>query len=249
MAIQPKLLRSLQEREIQPLGATKPVPVDVRVLAATNQDLGQKVLDGEFRDDLLDRLNEFVIELPPLCQKLDDLEILVDKTLQLHNLGLDEGQRIRGIEQAVFDVMRKHTWPGNVRELENVVKAAAAYAVRSHGGVIAKEQVAGQIAVSLASPKHVEKEMSELLQAWRAYQSDAKNQALLTRVGEAVEGLLDETNGVKSRAAELAGISRPTLYEILKTVNRTGNDNGGKKASQSPSTCQDSDPSAQDEDK
>jgi two-component system response regulator FlrC len=120
LALQAKLLRVLQEREVERLGGSKVIPLDVRILATTNRDLHQVVADGEFREDLFYRLNVFPINIPPLCDRIDDILPLANKMLNDH---------YRGSEKIAFSyaaqrMLKNHRWPGNIRELDNVVQRA-----------------------------------------------------------------------------------------------------------------------------
>jgi transcriptional regulator with GAF, ATPase, and Fis domain len=117
-----KLLRVLQEREVERLGGSRPIPVDVRVIAATNRDLGREILEGRFREDLFYRLNVFPITIPPLRERPEDIALLVQAVVQ--ELAGVVGRRIDSIDQASLDALVPYAWPGNVRELRNVVERA-----------------------------------------------------------------------------------------------------------------------------
>jgi transcriptional regulator with GAF, ATPase, and Fis domain len=122
MDIQVKLLRVLQERQIERLGNPKPVPVDLRIITATNRDLEQEVRKGRFREDLYYRLNVFPVRVPPLRDRLEDLALLVESLVG--ELAGRMGKRIEAVSQASLDRLRRHSWPGNVRELRNVIERA-----------------------------------------------------------------------------------------------------------------------------
>jgi transcriptional regulator with GAF, ATPase, and Fis domain len=125
--LQSKLLRVLQEREIEPLGAERTVPLDVRVVSATNRDLRQLVASGLFQEDLFYRLNVIPIAVPPLRERLDDIPQLVDHFVSKHTA--QTGKRIGALEAGVVEVLQSHDWPGNVRELENTIERALALSV------------------------------------------------------------------------------------------------------------------------
>ena len=116
------LLRVLQEREFERIGSSAPIPVDVRVLAATNCDLKAAVTRGEFREDLYYRLNVFPIRLPPLRERLDDLPLLVEYLVQRY--AAKAGKRFRHVTRPTLDLLRSYSWPGNIRELQNVIERA-----------------------------------------------------------------------------------------------------------------------------
>ena len=120
--LQSKLLRVLQEREIEPLGGERTLPIDVRVVAATNRDLRQLVASGQFQDDLFYRLNVFPIAVPPLRERLDDIPLLVDHFVSRH--ATRNGKHIEALERGIIELLQSHTWPGNVRELENTIERA-----------------------------------------------------------------------------------------------------------------------------
>jgi DNA-binding NtrC family response regulator len=117
--IQVKLLRALQEGEVDPVGAKRPVKVDVRIISATNRDLAQLVAEGRFREDLFYRLNVFPIEAPPLRQRRDDVPALIDRFVARFNA--EEGRSVRGATPEAVVMLQNFDWPGNVRQLENAV--------------------------------------------------------------------------------------------------------------------------------
>jgi formate hydrogenlyase transcriptional activator len=119
---QPALLRVLQEREFERVGSSKPIAIDVRVLAATNRDLKAAVTRGAFRQDLFYRLNVFPIEIPPLRERVDDIPLLVEYLLGRY--AKKAGKRIRHIRKKTLELFQAYDWPGNIRELQNVVERA-----------------------------------------------------------------------------------------------------------------------------
>ena len=118
--VQVKLLRALQERVIQPLGSTKKIAVNVRIITATNDDLLNSIQNGEFREDLYHRLNEFKILLPALRDRGQDLELFIDHFIRLSNEELD--RNVQKLSAPVRDLLLNYDWPGNLRELKNVIK-------------------------------------------------------------------------------------------------------------------------------
>jgi len=133
--IQIALLRVLQEREIQRVGATRPIPVDVRVLAATHRDLDVLVADGQFREDLLYRLNVVPIEMPPLRNRVADIPLLVEYFIERYGKKL--GRKFKAIDARSLKAFQAYTWPGNVRELQNVIERAV---ILSEGETLAVDQ-------------------------------------------------------------------------------------------------------------
>jgi transcriptional regulator with PAS, ATPase and Fis domain len=124
LSLQAKLLRVLQERVIERIGSTRPVPLNVRLIAATNRNLRQMIAEGQFREDLYYRLNVVKIRMPPLRERMDDLPALamffVDKC------ATRAGRRLRGLSTEAIEVLRAYHWPGNIRELENTIVSAVA---------------------------------------------------------------------------------------------------------------------------
>jgi transcriptional regulator with GAF, ATPase, and Fis domain len=121
-AIQSKLLRVLQEREFEPLGAERTQRVDVRVIAATNRDLKQMVSDGKFQEDLYYRLNVIPIDIPPLRERREDIAVLVEHFVEKHRQRT--GKKIDQVDEGVIAALERYDWPGNVRELENTIERA-----------------------------------------------------------------------------------------------------------------------------
>src|SRR5437667_16222 len=119
---QAKLLRVLQERHLERLGGNKPIPIDVRIISATNLDMEQAMRKGTFREDLYYRLAEIVIRLPPLRERIGDIEVLADYFVQEFNRKFE--RNIGGIAESAWSILRAYRWPGNVRELENVIKSS-----------------------------------------------------------------------------------------------------------------------------
>jgi two-component system response regulator AtoC len=195
LTVQSKLLRVLQEREFEPLGAERTERVDVRVIAATNRDLRQMVVDGKFQEDLFYRLNVIPIELPPLRERRDDIPALVDHFLRKH--AQRTGRRIERIDDGVLARLQQYDWPGNVRELENTVERAVVLAT---GPVITAEAVS---IVGVPAPQGTGLPSLRLRQ----------NIEWVER--ETIRRALESSRGVKKDAAELMGISQRALSYYL----------------------------------
>ena len=148
IALQAKLLRVLQEREIEPLGAEAPEHVDVRVIAATNRDLRQLVDMGRFQDDLFYRLHVIPIAVPPLRERIEDIPMLVDYFADKH--ATRSAKPIDALEEGVMSSLQEYRWPGNVRELENTIERAV---VLTTGSTITRDAVTfeGRVSVQTAS--------------------------------------------------------------------------------------------------
>ncbi len=193
LSAQAKLLRVLEAREIRRVGATEATPVDVRVVAATNRDLAGLVACGEFRDDLYYRLNVGTVLLPPLRERLRDLEPLVRHFIIRCNHRLGRG--VTGISPDALQLLERHPWPGNVRELANVIERAI---VAATGNLILREhlpplfrQAGGE---THAAPAPLTLEAAERDQILKA---------------------LDAAGGKRIAAARMLGLSRRTLYRKL----------------------------------
>jgi two-component system response regulator HydG len=205
-ALQAKLLRVLQEREIRPLGAARPEKVDVRVLSATNRDLSQRMREGVFREDLFYRLNVIEVVLPPLRDRAEDVLPLAE-----HFLG-EAGKRTGktlggGFTQAAFKVLLAYPWPGNVRELENVVERAVALA---EGEQIGPDDLPSQVR---------ERRSTDVLAG-----ALARGLTLAELEREYITRVLTAEGGNKTRAAQRLGLDRKTLYRKLEEYGRVGQD-------------------------
>lgn len=195
-ATQVKLLRVLQEREVIPVGSTDPVPVDVRIIAATNRDLEEEIRRGTFRSDLYYRLNVITIHLPPLRDRPDDVPILAGHFLQ-HFAG-SRGKETPKLSEEALQVLQAYDWPGNVRELENALERAA---VLSTGGEIASSALPGRLTSEAVRPL-----VSDRMPA---------NPPLEVIERAYIHWVLQAENGNKTRAAEVLGIDPSTLYRKL----------------------------------
>jgi DNA-binding NtrC family response regulator len=194
-ALQSKLLRVLQEREFEPLGAERSEKVDLRVIAATNRDLRQMVADGKFQEDLFYRLNVIPIEIPPLRDRRDDIPPLVEHFLRKH--AQRTGRRIEQIDEDVLAGLQQYDWPGNVRELENTIERAV---VLSSGSIVSARAIS---VLGAATPQATGLPSLRLRQ----------NIEWVER--ETIRRALENAGGVKKDAAELMGISQRALSYYL----------------------------------
>ncbi|HXY31081.1 MAG TPA: sigma-54 dependent transcriptional regulator [Gemmatimonadaceae bacterium] len=194
---QVKLLRVLQQREVIPVGGTEAVPIDVRLIAATNRDLEEEMKRGGFRSDLFYRLNVFAIHLPPLRQRRDDIPLLVDAFL--HRAATQRGEQAKRLSERALDALQAYAWPGNVRELENALERA----------VILTE---GDVIDVTALPERITERKAEPLVSERA---GPVNPALEVVERAYIMWVLQCEGGNKSRAAEVLGIDPSTLYRKL----------------------------------
>jgi two-component system NtrC family response regulator len=195
LTVQSKLLRVLQEREFEPLGAERTEQVDLRVIAATNRDLRQMVAEGKFQEDLFYRLNVIPIAIPPLRERRDDIPALIDHFVAKH--AQRTGRRIDRIDDGVLASLQQYDWPGNVRELENTIERAV---VLSAGPTIAARAVS---VLGAAAPQTSGLPSLKLRQ----------NTEWVER--ETIRRALESAGGVKKDAAELMGISQRALSYYL----------------------------------
>jgi PAS domain S-box-containing protein len=211
LPLQASLLRVLQEKEIVRVGDSKPTPVDVRVIAATNVPLEQLVAEGRFREDLYYRLNVIPIFIPPLRQRTDDLPFLCDRLLK--KLNQEYGRSVESVSPEVMEVFKAYRWPGNVRELENVL-GRAMMNMKFQDTVILPEHLPPMTidGERLGKPGYRETESSpfspgSLTRSLREAVESAERSAIL--------GALKETKDNKTRAARLLGISVRSLYNKI----------------------------------
>ncbi|MBL9077333.1 MAG: sigma-54-dependent Fis family transcriptional regulator [Planctomycetes bacterium] len=216
-SLQVKLLRVLQRGEIRPVGASQPLIVDVRILAATNRDLLQMVREGRFREDLYYRLEVVTLHLPPLRERLEDLPALVDHLLRLGNRRHDRlSAPVRAVSRGAMERLLAYPWPGNVRELENVVERAFALGV---GAVLQVEDL----------PEHVVRGTPTLGPAAFGAAVEDTNAPDVTSLADlrqqrevaerrAILRALRDLQGDKVAAAQQLGMSRSTFYRRLKEL-------------------------------
>jgi two-component system response regulator HydG len=209
-AMQAKLLRTIQEREIQRVGGEETLHVDVRIIAATHRDLAQDVKAGRFREDLFYRLNGVTLEVPPLRERLDDIPLLAHHFL---NLFAERNRKAaKGFSPLAMDMLVKHTWPGNVRELENAVERAVILMTGEH--VSDKHlplSVAQNYSPGAALPREAGAGLT--LDGHRSLEEVEKEVILAT---------LDAVGGNKTEAARRLGITRKTLHNKLKQFEKSG---------------------------
>jgi len=189
---QAKLLRVLEQKEVQHLGGKKPIKIDVRVIAATNQNLSESVKKGSFRMDLYHRLNTFIITLPTLREREDDILLLSNYFLVEFNKKL--GKRIENFSSETIVMLSEYSWPGNVRELKNSIE---------HAVILADKTILPQnLPVSLRREKE-----------------GKRNENLKEKEKKIIKKILEETGWKMKKSAEILGISRKTLYNRIEKYN------------------------------
>jgi two-component system response regulator PilR (NtrC family) len=199
LALQVKLLRAIEEKEIHPVGASKPVTVDVRIIAATNRDLEQCCKEGIFREDLYYRLNVFNIEIPPLRDRREDISLLVSFLVNRHNSEMN--RHFKGVDNAAMKLLMSMPWKGNIRELDNAIEHAM---IVGRGDWIAADDLPARI--SKGGPFQSVPVGDDLKTAMRLYERNH------------IENLLERCDGDKRKAAELLGISLSSLYRKLEEL-------------------------------
>ena len=199
LPMQAKLLRAIQEREIERLGSGRPVPIDVRIVAATNSDLKAAVKERRFREDLFYRLNVIPLHLPPLRERKTDIPLLANHFLNKYNH--EFGKKIKGFKKEVLDLLAGYDWPGNVRELENLIERLI---VLSRGDRIETDKLPPEIkGETTGSPRSAETRFKE---AVKKFEADFIRQAL------------EKAEGRKGEAAKQMGIHRNTLLQLEKKL-------------------------------
>jgi DNA-binding NtrC family response regulator len=194
---QVKLLRALQEKKIRPVGGTEEFSIDIRLIAATNQNPEVALKDGSLRDDLYYRLSVITIHLPPLRERQEDIPILVQHFINKFNQSFERS--IAGIDSDAMEAFTYYGWPGNVRELENVIE-----------GIFALTQ---SKTIRLADlPSHIKKERKSFIRPV----GEGAVMTMQEAERRAIESALKSAEGNKSRAAQILGISRTQLYKKLE---------------------------------
>jgi DNA-binding NtrC family response regulator len=201
--LQVKLLRVLQDRTFEPVGSSKTIKVNVRVVAATHQDLEQAIRERRFREDLFYRLNVIPIEVPPLRERREDIPLLAQHFLD--QINQEKGKRIDGLHPDALQALCDYEWPGNVRELENLIERMAILKGQGEIGVVDLPPAfrRGALAAAPAVPQ-IPSHGLAFGEVVGRFEADLIRQAL------------DRTQGNKNRAAQLLGLNRTTLLEKIK---------------------------------
>jgi two-component system response regulator HydG len=199
-ATQSKLLRVLQEREFEPLGSTKTVKVDIRIITATNRNLQEEVRKGRFREDLFYRLDVVPIELPPLRERREDISLLIDHFLKMYNER--NGRNLQGFHPRALDALMRYNWPGNIRELENLVERGV---ILTRDDYVPFSELPE--AVRMATGVDVSKEVRSGIPPGMTIKEMERELILKT---------LEDNDGNRTRSARVLGITRRTLQHKLK---------------------------------
>lgn len=200
LSVQPKLLRVLQEEEIEKIGGNKCIPVDVRVIVTTNEDLRQLIKDGKFREDLFYRLHVVTIKVPPLRERQEDIPVLADHFIELYSDAT--GKSIKNVDKDVYKKLRTYAWPGNIRELQNVIERA----VNNSSDAV----------ITCSDLGLMGSQSDTLLQRGRGENliEDVKKRA----ERKVILDVLKKYDNNKTKAAEYLNIARPLLYKKMKRL-------------------------------
>ena len=190
--VQVQLLRALQERKVKPIGSNQEIAINVRLISATNENLRQAIEKGDFREDLYHRINEFTIRIPDLKERKEDLLLFANHFLDLANSELQKD--IIGFDNDTMQLFQSYSWPGNLRQMKNVIKYATLLAT---GRYITRKELPEELTENLSSHTNIQLKNVE-------HERDLIRKAL------------QECGNTKTRAAQLLGIDRKTLYNKLK---------------------------------
>ena len=192
--VQVQLLRALQERKVRPIGSNQEIPINVRLISATNENLRTAIDKGEFREDLYHRINEFSIRIPGLKERPEDLLLFANHFLDLANSELRK--EVVGFDRETIQLFQSYAWPGNLRQMKNVVKYATLLA---SGRYITRQELPEELLESISKPSTTDLSLHD----------ETHERALILKA-------LAESGNNKTRAAMLLGIDRKTLYNKLK---------------------------------
>lgn len=212
-AMQVKLLRALQEGEIKPVGSIESKRVNVRVISATHRDLDEYILDGRFREDLYYRLKVFLIELPALRERKEDIEDLVNYFLARTNK--KTGKEVSGVSAEVMEFLHSYPWPGNIRELENTIECAVSMtnmSVLCPEDFLEKFRTKGQDQAKEALPVATHEAQSSTPAPSQSEPSEELIEPLEQMEDRHIRKVLESVHFNKTKAADLLGIDRATLY-------------------------------------
>jgi len=207
---QAKLLRVIQERSVRPVGGTREIPVDVRIIASTNREPESAVREGQLRKDLYYRLAVGVVRAVPLRERMEDIPLLLRHFVDLFNARFARPIKVTAIEAEAMELLMRHSWPGNVREFGNAIEAALSF---SNGSVLrcadlALDQVTHESQSASSAPRTVVAEIA-------ATQDPVTFSSLKEVERNHIVWTLTNTGGNKALAARLLGISRKSLYDRL----------------------------------
>lgn len=209
LELQAKLLRVVQERAFRPVGGNEEKPVDVHIVAATNRNLSEEIAENRFREDLFFRLETFVVEVPPLRKRGQDIDQLIAHFIA--EFSAENNKQVPGIDQEALAVLRAYPYPGNVRELQSILRRCLLFA--EEGKAISKRHLPAKIVGNRPPTNRHQGDNGELTIILPEHTGQLPTLEEVRR--KYIELILKETNGNKKRTAEILGIGRRTLYDYL----------------------------------
>lgn len=204
--VQIQLLRAIQERKIKPVGSNHEIQVDVRIITATNEDLLKEVHEGNFREDLYHRLNEFTLQVPRLCERDTDLMIFIQHFLNLANRELN--RTVEQFDEKVVNVFKSYSWPGNIRELRNTIRRAV---LLTKGHIVTADSLPREL-ISIGRASLIAQPSN----------GDNLKETIENIEIEKIKKVLEKVKYNKTKAAQILNIDRKTLYNKLKQYNLEG---------------------------
>lgn len=201
--VQVQLLRAIQERKVKPVGSNKEIPIDVRIIAATNEDLSQAVQKGNFREDLFHRLNEFTLHVTRLCERPEDLMLFAKHFL--HQANKELNRDVKEFDERVINIFKSYAWPGNIREMRNVIRRAV---LLTKGDTITSNTLPNELVTASANGLFTS-----------AFAGDNLKEAIDNLEFEKIKAVLEKVRYNKTKAAQILNIDRKTLYNKLKQYN------------------------------
>ena len=204
LELQAKFLRALQEREIKRIGGLKEIPVDVRIMCSTNRDLRKMVEEGRFRADLYYRINTLEITVPPLRDRLEDIQLLADHFIRAANR--THGLAISGMQPQVYHLLSSYSWPGNVRELEHSIERAC---ILCGAGDLKEFHFNFKVEPDFSPKQKIDTKQAEI-----SYRAKCEQMEL-----EEILRALENCSGNRMKTAESLKISRATLFRKMKKYN------------------------------
>jgi len=208
--IQVQLLRAIQERKIRRIGSTIEIPIDVRIITATNEDLKQTVSRGDFREDLYHRINEFAIQVPPLRERPDDMILFTSHFLRQANMEL--GRSVTGFSDEVLEIFKNYSWPGNFRELKNIIKRSV---LLSKTQIVSADTLPEELVNESRFTPETNQTEAPVSENVAADEFSLRETARRSE-REIIVSALEKVRYNKSKAARLLNIDRKTLYNKMK---------------------------------
>jgi two-component system response regulator HydG len=209
--IQVQLLRAIQERKIRRIGSTVEIPIDVRIITATNEDLKQTVSRGDFREDLYHRINEFAIQVPPLRERPEDMLLFTSHFLSQANGEL--GRNVTGFSDEVLEIFKNYSWPGNFRELKNIIKRSV---LLSKSQIVSQDTLPDELVNESTHSTHQVIQKESIVADHSPVDEFSLRESARKSERDIIVSALEKVRYNKSKAARLLNIDRKTLYNKMK---------------------------------